>query len=144
MKTYIGTKMLKAEPMTREEYNHYRGWSMPPDEDGTDEGYLVEYLDGGESNHPEHAGYISWSPADVFERTYHVVPNAEGIEDLIPRDQRVVAEHAQLLGRFEKLQVFMKNRLFKTLPLLVRQNLRQQSRAMRAYLNALEWRIARH
>lgn len=67
---FFGTKMIKAKPMTRLDYNLYRGWDLPDDEDGTDEGYLVEYMDGGTSNHPSHDGYISWSPANVFEDAY--------------------------------------------------------------------------
>lgn len=70
MKNYIGTKAIKARPMTRKEYNDYRGWEMPADEDGSDEGYLVEYLDSPSDAHPDHDGYISWSPTDVFERSY--------------------------------------------------------------------------
>lgn len=73
MKTYIGTKVITARPMTRQQYNDYRGWQLPANENGADEGYLVEYLDGGQSNHPDHAGYISWSPKDVFERAYRPV-----------------------------------------------------------------------
>ncbi len=67
---YYGTKKIKATPMTREAYNIYRGWTLPEDEDGADDGYLVEYLDGGPANHPSHEGYISWSPKDVFEGHY--------------------------------------------------------------------------
>ncbi len=68
--TYIGTKVVIAEPMTRQAYNDYRGWSLPADENGDDEGYLVEYTDGGQANMPDRKGYVSWSPKDVFERTY--------------------------------------------------------------------------
>jgi hypothetical protein len=68
--TYIGTKLIRAQAMSRAEYNAYRGWTLPADENGKDAGYLVEYLDGGQSNHPNHVGYISWSPADVFDRAY--------------------------------------------------------------------------
>lgn len=67
---YIGVKLIKPTPMTRLEYNEYRGWTLPENEDGADEGYLVEYLDGGQSNDPRHVGYISWSPKAVFERAY--------------------------------------------------------------------------
>ena len=77
MKTYIGTKTVQARPMTRGEYNDYRGWPMPANEDGADTGYLVEYLDGGKANDLRHAGYISWSPSEVFERAYHEVPADE-------------------------------------------------------------------
>ena len=72
MKMFIGTKMILARPMGRGEYNTYRGWQIPLDENPADEGFLVEYVDGGASNHPDHAGYISWSPKDVFERAYRL------------------------------------------------------------------------
>lgn len=71
METYIGTKVVKATPMSRQEYNDYRGWELPTDENGDDKGYLVEYQDGGKPNHPGHASYISWSPADVFRKAYN-------------------------------------------------------------------------
>lgn len=67
---YIGTKVVHGTPMTRLAYNEYRGWELPADEDGTDEGYLVEYTDGGKPNHPAHKGYISWSPKEQFDNAY--------------------------------------------------------------------------
>jgi hypothetical protein len=67
---YIGTKVIFAKPMTRGEYNDYRGWTVPANEDPLDAGYLVEYMDGGASNHAKHAGYVSWSPKDVFDAAY--------------------------------------------------------------------------
>ena len=74
-KTYIGTKMIHARPMTRQAYNDYRGWQLPENEDGVDDGYLVEYVDGGKANDPRHEGYISWSTKDVFERAYRPAEN---------------------------------------------------------------------
>ena len=70
MKTYIGTKMIRAQAMTRAEYNVFRGWTLPANENGADDGYLVEYLDGGKPNVDTHAGYVSWSPEDVFVAAY--------------------------------------------------------------------------
>jgi hypothetical protein len=63
MKTYIGTKLVKMRPMNRAEYNAYRGWQLPADEDGTDDGYLIENMDGGKPNVPGHDGYVSWLPS---------------------------------------------------------------------------------
>lgn len=60
MKDYIGTKMIQAKPMTRGDYNKYRGWQIPADENPEDEGYLVKYKDG----------YESWSPKEAFEEAY--------------------------------------------------------------------------
>ena len=60
MKQYIGTKVIEARPMNRGEYNEYRGWTIPANENPADEGYLVKYPDG----------YESWSPKAVFEEAY--------------------------------------------------------------------------
>ena len=60
MKQYIGTKIIEARPMNRGEYNEYRGWNIPADENPADEGYLVKYPDG----------YESWSPKPVFDEAY--------------------------------------------------------------------------
>lgn len=70
MKQFIGVKLIHAKPMTRLEYNVFRGWDLPTDENPDDQGFLVEYLDGGQANTKEYAGYVSWSPKDVFERAY--------------------------------------------------------------------------
>jgi len=68
--TFYGTKKVIAASMTRAQYNKYRGWDLPKDENGADEGYLVEYMDGGKPNMKEHEGYVSWSPKEQFEKAY--------------------------------------------------------------------------
>ncbi len=73
MQKFIGVKEIEARPMTRLEYNEYRGWKLPADEDGADEGYLVDYTDSPNANHPDHKGYISWSPKEVFDRAHRPV-----------------------------------------------------------------------
>lgn len=60
MKTYIGTKIIEANPMTRGDYNIFRGWKIPENENPEDGGYLVKYPDG----------YISWLQKEVFEEAY--------------------------------------------------------------------------
>jgi len=70
MERYIGTKIVTATAMNRADYNVYRGWVLPANEDGADEGYLVEYTDGGKPNDARHAGYISWSPKEQFDNAY--------------------------------------------------------------------------
>ena len=65
MKQFIGTKIIKAKPMSKFEYNSFRGWQIPKDENPADEGYLVEYSDG----------YISWSPKKQFEEAYRECDN---------------------------------------------------------------------
>ena len=70
MQKHIGTKVVSSTPMTRAKYNEYRGWKLPTNEDGTDDGYLVEYQDGGKPNDDRHTGYISWSPKAQHDAAY--------------------------------------------------------------------------
>lgn len=65
MKKFIGTKIIEAKPMTRGEYNEYRGWTIPEDENPADEGYLVKYSDD----------YESWSPKKQFDEAYRECDN---------------------------------------------------------------------
>lgn len=65
MQKYIGTKQIEARPMTRGDYNIYRGWQIPADEDPADEGYLVRHSDV----------YESWSPKAQFEEAYRPCNN---------------------------------------------------------------------
>lgn len=94
---YTGTKNVIAAPMTRGEYNAYRGWTVPIDEDPTDPGYLVEYEDGGKANDPRHKGYISWSPADVFERSYRVIDESKPKVTASITGYRQLSQEEQLL-----------------------------------------------
>ena len=70
LEEFIGTKIICAKPMSRLDYNIFRGWELPTNENGSDEGYLVEYIDGGEPNTKEYQGYVSWSPKVQFENAY--------------------------------------------------------------------------
>lgn len=67
MNKYVGVKLIEAESMTRGKYNEFRGWTIPENEDPSDEGYLVKYSDG----------YISWSPSKVFEDTHIGLENCK-------------------------------------------------------------------
>ena len=60
MKKYIGCKLIEAKEMNRGEYNKYRGWKLPENENPEDPGYLVRYSNG----------YESWSPKHIFENAY--------------------------------------------------------------------------
>ncbi len=92
-KLYRSHKLVLATPMNRIDYNIYRGWELPSNENGSDEGYLVECVEG-ESNHPEHKGYISWSPKAQFDNGYteeredlegRLIKESEDLEDKIIR-----------------------------------------------------------
>lgn len=58
MKKFIGVKLVDAKPMTLGEYNIYRGWDIPADEDPETEGSMVVYKDG----------YVSWCPKAKFDK----------------------------------------------------------------------------
>ena len=72
MQNYLGVKYIKAEPMKLGAYNEYRGWTIPENEDPEKKGYLVECVAIGDEkpNHPNHKGYISWSPKAAFDASY--------------------------------------------------------------------------
>ena len=69
-KHYICHKEVLARPMNRLSYNVLRGWVVPANENPADEGFLIENLDGGQGNHPDFAGYISWIPKEMFDLSY--------------------------------------------------------------------------
>ena len=65
MKLFIGTKIVRAVPRTRKEFEATKD---QPYEDREDEpGYMVQYEDG----------YTSWSPKATFDRAYREVTEAE-------------------------------------------------------------------
>lgn len=65
MEQYLGVKLIQAEPMNLGDYNKFRGWIIPEDEDPDREGYKVVYQDG----------YVSWSPKEIFEEAYRRLDN---------------------------------------------------------------------
>ena len=131
---FIGTKSVLATTMTRGEYNEYRGWTIPENEDPTEQGYLVEYVDGGKPNDDRHKGYISWSPRDVFEQSYHQAQT--------PQD-RVRLEQRDLYDKLDKLENF----LDKGQPDFIDDEqwalLKEQQMHMDAYNDVLTKRIAK-
>lgn len=73
MDLYSGTKIIKAQPMSLGNYNIFKGWTIPENEDAASKGYLVGYSNAdGEFNGPLMDGchHISWSPKDVFDMSY--------------------------------------------------------------------------
>lgn len=99
MQKYIGVKRIEARPMTRGDYNTYRGWQIPADENPADEGYLVKYRDG----------YESWSPKEVFEEAYVVEDDSPLLATVFNMKspdykKRFEAEYRQLRIRYEGLK----------------------------------------
>lgn len=139
MNTYIGTKIIRATPMTRQAYNDFRGWTLPADEDGNDEGYLVEYMDGGKPNTGAYAGYVSWSPKAQFDDAYTEVGKIQA--GLAPHEVRVLAEQAALQRNIRKLQAFISSQAFGKVEPAAQHLLVQQANAMLGYSQILGLRI---
>lgn len=99
---YVGTKVVGAAAMTKNDFLTYIGKDSDPEDDAP--GFMVEYLDGGKPNHPLHAGYISWSPVQVFVNNYISIGDITGLE---PHVVRLKAERAENFDRLTKLAGFI-------------------------------------
>jgi len=140
MKQYIGTKVINAMPMNRQDYNDFRGWTLPEDENGEDEGYLVEYMDGGKANTSQYAGYVSWSPKEVFERSYEFFERSYKVSET-PLDSLII-ERDELMDKYNELVMFLgredaEDIVGKTQLVLME----QQKKQMKDYLITLKLRI---
>lgn len=128
VETYVGTKVIHATPMTRGFYNGLRGWTVPENEDPRDEGFMVEYTDGGAPNVPGYAGYISWSPKDVFEKAYKPVA-AKPLTFL----DRLKIEERELLEKLMALRAFLISERFSALAPKAQSDLKEQEMYMGNY-----------
>lgn len=92
LKKYIGTKEVMAAPMD-EATAVDKGFARK-NEDNHEwrSGYQVQYTN------PDGSTYDSWSPKDVFEKSYQV---AEDFKD------RLIIEFKELKERFNKLDAFL-------------------------------------
>lgn len=121
MKKYIGTKVIKAEPMTVTEAQ-VLGVEIKP-ATVEENGYLVEYKEG----------YQSWSPKSVFDETYKP---AETFLDRLAVEQQELTEKVDKLRKFLSLEdAQMKVGSFQFV------RMTEQLEAMEKYLNILTRRI---
>ena len=133
MKKYTGTKEVNAKPMTRLEYNNLRGWALPSDENGFDKGFLVEYIDGGTPNTKLFSGYISWSPEEVFNKSYK--PSETPLE-------RVKNERNELAVKISKLREFIgREDIDEIIDIKHKRILKMQCRYMTQYRKTLDIQI---
>jgi len=140
--TYVGTKVIDATPMTRLSYIGLRGWELPANEDGNDEGYLVHYTDSTTGNVEGYPGYISWSPKDVFEKAYHPVGSSGKVGEGDFKT-RVRNEARELEDKITKLDAFTKGNVqFERLTVNEQNDLNEQLWTMREYHAVLLRRIA--
>lgn len=135
---YIGVKQVEAKPMTRGDYNDYRGWTVPADENPADEGYLVKHSDN----------YVSWIAKDDFEKTYNVV-GVRSLNDsallMVSTDykDRFKAEYIQLKTRLKSLKTMLHNwdnEQLSFIPSCPQSTYDLQVEAMTKYLAVLEAR----
>ena len=112
-------------PMTRLEYNQFRGWTLPEGENPNDPGYLMNF-----------GFHTAWWPADVVDKAFVALPPAP------PHQQRVHGEYGQLLDRQEKLGKFLKTDQFSTLVPAEQIHLSKQYNLQKQLLEVLSLRIA--
>ncbi|MBB6716360.1 Gp49 family protein [Clostridium gasigenes] len=108
MSKYIGIKLVDATEMKLGEYNDFKGWTIPEDENPDTDGYMVKY-----SNN-----YISWCPKEQFEKSNLKVednpklPSGVSIGpkmvkdfirsyEVIERDGKTTIVHATLVNGFK-------------------------------------------
>ena len=125
MKQYIGTKTVNAEPMSMGEAFKRKllKKDITPSECETDKsGYLVEY----------EGGYQSWSPAEVFEKSYKL---SETFVD------RLKNEYDEITERLEKLRAFINDYALEKIGDVQYTLLIQQSVYMSAYQKIIALRL---
>lgn len=98
MRKYVGTKIIEAKEMNRGDYNKYRGWTIPENENPNDGGYLVRYSDG----------YESWSPKKQFDEAYREYDESKlqstaVLMQSFDYKERFIAEYKQLVIRYRGL-----------------------------------------
>lgn len=124
MKQYIGTKQVKAEPMTRTEAEELLGREIKPAKaEYGEDGYLVEYEDG----------YKSWSPKEVFDKAY------KPCDDFM---DRLRIEHDELYDRLTKLNAALgKDGFREKVGDYQYKMMVKQASGMQQYYNALKNRM---
>jgi len=124
MKTYIGTKTVKAEPMTVADAEKVLGRKIDmtkhPEDKG--KGYLVEYEDG----------FKSFSPKSVFENAYKIA------DDFL---DRLRIERDEVSARLSKLRAFTTTPWFDAFSTRNKELMQKQDECMAAYLTILTARI---
>lgn len=129
MKTYIGTKQVKAEPMDELAAVENGFARKNVDNHEWRQGYHVQYTN------PDGSVYDSWSPKQVFEQAYKCADNFL---------DRLQIEHDELKERFDGLEKFFKKGFedvaektgVSQAALMLFQRM-----AMKSYLEVLETRI---
>lgn len=97
MKKYIGTKEVMAEPMLKS-VAVANGWARTSNDKVDLAGYHVQY------NNPDGTTYDSWSPKDVFEKSYKCAETYVN---------RLYIELEDVESRHKKLAAFLESEYFR-------------------------------
>lgn len=129
LKQYIGTKTVKAEPMVKSAAVA-KGWARASEGNPNTPGYHVQYTN------PDGSTYDSWSPKDVFEKSYQI---AEDFKD------RLEIEFKELRIRLLKLHKFIQDNGFANIAKKIGPEqgalLLSQYHGMNLYFDALKARL---
>lgn len=129
LKQYIGTKTVKAEPMVKSAAVA-KGWARASEGNPDTPGYHVQYTN------PDGSTYDSWSPKDVFEKSYQI---AEDFKD------RLEIEFKELRIRLLKLHKFIQDNGFANIAKTIGPEqgalLLSQYHGMSLYFDALKARL---
>ena len=129
LKQYIGTKTVKAEPMVKSAAVA-KGWARASEGNPDTPGYHVQYTN------PDGSTYDSWSPKDVFEKSYQI---AEDFKD------RLDIEFKELRIRLLKLHKFIQDNGFANIAKKIGPEqgalLLSQYHGMSLYFDALKARL---
>ena len=129
LKQYIGTKTVKAEPMVKSAAVA-KGWARASEGNPDTPGYHVQYTI------PDGSTYDSWSPKDVFEKSYQI---AEDFKD------RLEIEFKELRIRLLKLHKFIQDNGFANIAKKIGPEqgalLLSQYHGMSLYFDALKARL---
>ena len=134
---YVGTKKVYPTAMTRAEYYLKLELRVPLNEDATEKGYMVEYLEGGKPNTSFSNMYVSWSPKDVFDKSYFVEKDKKTAEILL----RLNLELKELVSKYDALTLFLDSPQATTIPSVQLKLLTIQEPVMSAYISILQLRI---
>lgn len=129
LKQYIGTKTVKAEPMVKSAAVA-KGWARASEGNPDTPGYHIQYTN------PDGSTYDSWSPKDVFEKSYQI---AEDFKD------RLEIEFKELRIRLLKLHKFIQDNGFANIAKKIGPEqgalLLSQYHGMSLYFDALKARL---
>ena len=113
-------------PLTRGEYCTFRGWALPTNEDGTDEGMLINF-----------GFHTAWWPKEIIKLNF-----VELVESIPEWKASITVEHAELVDRAQKLREFLASEGFLSLVPAEQLRLTRQYTAMGQYIQVLAERIA--